>query len=82
MSGLEYDVSFEQPDDAFDRLRADMATLTKEYIILYNALMGHLEESKSIKRHMMDRYTKDSNDLDMTITSIKTARVRALKEGL
>jgi hypothetical protein len=79
---MEYDVSFEEPDDAYDRLRQDMSTLIKEYIILYNALMGHLEESKSIKRHMMDRYTKDSNDLDMTIQSIKTARTRALKEGL
>ena len=69
-------------DDEMDRLRADMATLTKEYIILYNALMGTLEESKAIKRHMMDWYVKDSNDLDMTITSIKTARKRALKEGI
>ena len=42
--------------------------------------MGHLEESKSIKRHMMERYTKDSNDLDMTITSIKKARIRTLGE--
>jgi hypothetical protein len=77
---MEYDVAFEEPDDEMDKLRADYEMLSKEYIILYNALMGHLEESKAIKRHMMDRYVKDSNDLDMTITSIKTARKRALKE--
>jgi len=77
---MEYDLAFEEPDDAMDRLHQEYEKLSKEYIILYNALMGHLEESKAIKRHMMDRYVKDSNDLDMTITSIKTARKRALKE--
>ena len=79
---MEYDVSFEQPDDAYDRLEKDHAALIKEYIILYNALMGTLDENKRRLVYRIDKNPKELNDLNMNEQSIKTARKRALKEGI
>ena len=76
---LEEDV-FENADDAYDRLEKDFEELKTEYIILYNAIMGDLEESQRIKVHLIDRYQKDGNDIAQRILSIKNARRRSLKE--
>ena len=64
---LEEDV-FEKADDAYDRLEKDN---------LYKALMGDLEESKRIKRHLVERYTQDIKDIEMRIESVKQAKRRA-----
>jgi len=82
---LEYDYQFESSQDGYDRLdakyeklRIDYELLKKEYIILYNALMGHLDEAKKRKLYHIDRNPKELNDIKMTEDSIKQARVRTL----
>jgi len=78
----EYDEVYDTADDAHDRLEKDHAALIKEYIILYNALMGTLDENKRRLVYRIDKNPKELNDLNMNEQSIKTARKRALKEGI
>jgi len=73
---LEEDV-FEKADDAYDRLEKVHEKLQWEYDNLYKALMGDLEESKRIKRHLVERYTQDIKDIEMRIESVKQAKRRA-----
>ena len=76
----EHEDVFDNADDAMSRLQDKYDTLKREYVILYNALMGDLEESKRIKSHLIDRYQKDSNDIESRIQSIKNAKQRTLEE--
>ena len=79
---LEYEDVFGNAQDAYEHLKKKYDVLKHEYNILYNTLAGDLEEDIRIKRHLIDRYQKDVNDLNMRYLSIKKAKDRTLtKEG-
>ena len=95
---MEYDVSFEQPDDAYDRLKVsndklnldygDLVIENKElrarYISLYEMLKVHLEDEKSRKVYLIDKYQKESNEVDTKLMGLKQTKIRdlGLKEGM
>jgi archaellum component FlaC len=77
---LEYEDVFGNASDEYDKLKDQFNRLKSEYEILYRALVGDLEESIKIKRHLIERYQKDVNDLDMRKRSIIEAKRRAYNE--
>ena len=82
MPGLEYEQAFEQPNDAMDRLRKDYDDLVKEYGLLYVSYMDRLENDKKKTIYYIDKNPKNLADIETVRLSIKTARKRALKEGI
>ena len=64
--------------ERYDLPQSKYDLLIHEYEVLYRSLMGDLEESIKIKKHLIDRYQKDINDIATREESIKQAKRRAL----
>ena len=51
-----------------------------EYMVLYNALIGELEDSIKKKKYLIDKYQKEMRDIELQINSIKKAKLRAYNQ--
>lgn len=77
-SGIEYDVIFDNSQDAMDRLQAKYDRLVVRYLSMYDALQEHLKDDKDRKAYLIDKYQKDNNDITTKIEGLKQTKLRDL----
>jgi hypothetical protein len=104
---FEYDVSFEEPDDAYDRLKKNYDelqlsygelfvehkklkeghvskekydTLVERYLLVHTALVARIEDEKGRSVYLIDKHTKNSNDLSTELVGLKQTKERDLME--
>ena len=95
MGGLEYDLSYDEPDDAMDRLKENFDKVQLEYgalyvehkelraryVSMYEALLSRVENEKARKVYLIDKYQKENNDIDTELLGLKQTKRRDLGEG-
>ena len=74
----EHENVFQNSQDAYDLLQKKYDTLVIEYNLLYDSLQIHLSDDKDRKIYLIDKYSKDNNNITSKIIAIKQAKVRAI----